>query len=58
MGSCNFSVPYNFHLAESARVQFRGEVFNIVNRANFYIPQDLVNASRFGAIFRGAVPET
>ena len=40
LGSCDFSVLRNFRLAESAKVQFRGEIFNIFNRANFDIPQD------------------
>ena len=56
LGSCDFSVLRNFRLAELANLQFRGEVFNIFNRANFDIPQNIVNAPSFGQIFNTLQP--
>ena len=56
LGSCDFSVLRNFRLGESAKVQFRAEMFNIFNRANFDIPQNIVNASSFGQIFNTVQP--
>ncbi len=56
LGSCDFSVLKNFRLAEIAKIQFRGEIFNIFNRANFDIPQNIVNAASFGQIFNTLQP--
>ena len=56
LGSCDFSVLRNFRLTESTKVQFRSELFNIFNRANFDIPQNIVNASSFGQIFNTVQP--
>jgi hypothetical protein len=56
LGSCDFSVLRNFRLGESAKVQFRAEMFNIFNRANFDIPQNIVNSSSFGQIFNTVQP--
>ena len=56
LGSCDFSVLRNFRLSEASKVQFRGEIFNIFNRANFDIPQNIVNAASFGQIFNTVQP--
>jgi hypothetical protein len=56
LGSCDFSVLRNFRLGESSKVQFRGEIFNIFNRANFDIPQRTLNAPSFGQIFNTVQP--
>jgi len=56
LGSCDFSVLRNFRLSESAKLQFRAEIFNIFNRANFDIPQRTVNAPSFGQIFNTVQP--
>jgi hypothetical protein len=56
LGSCDFSLLRNFRLGETSKVQFRGEMFNIFNRANFDIPQNIVNASSFGQIFNTVQP--
>jgi hypothetical protein len=56
LGSCDFSVLRNFRLGEPANLQFRAEIFNILNRANFDIPQNIVNASSFGQIFNTVQP--
>ena len=41
-------------MSESATIQFRTGVLNISNRANFDIPQNIVNASSFGQVFIAA----
>lgn len=56
LGSCDFSVLRTIALKESAKVQLRGELFNIFNRANFDIPQNIVNAPSFGQIFNTLQP--
>ena len=56
LGSCDFSILRNFRLGESAKVQFRAEMFNIFNRANFDIPQNIVNTASFGRIFNTVQP--
>ncbi|HEV2381229.1 MAG TPA: TonB-dependent receptor [Terriglobia bacterium] len=57
LGSWDFSALRNFRLRESTSLEFRAEMFNILNRANFDIPQrDLASAS-FGQIFNTLQPE-
>jgi hypothetical protein len=56
LGSCDFSVLRNFRLGETAKLQFRAEIFNIFNRANFDIPQNNVNSPSFGQIFNTIQP--
>jgi len=56
LGSCDFSVLRSFRLGESSKLQFRAEMFNIFNRANFDIPQAVVNTASFGQIFNTVQP--
>jgi hypothetical protein len=35
-------------------VQFRGELFNVLNRANFFLPTTTVSSSSFGTITQAA----
>jgi hypothetical protein len=56
LGSCDFSVLRHFRLSESGTLQFRAEMFNIFNRANFDIPQRTVNSPGFGQIFNTLQP--
>lgn len=46
----DFSVMKNTKVTEFLRVQFRGEVFDIFNHANFGQPGRVVGASTFGVI--------
>ena len=46
----NLSVSKNFVLRESHRVQFRWEVFNVLNHANFGLPENAVNAPNAGTL--------
>jgi hypothetical protein len=50
LSSWDFSVIRNFHLSESKSLEFRGEIFNLLNRANFDIPQRDVASPSFGQI--------
>jgi hypothetical protein len=44
----------NFQPTERIRVQFRGELFNSLNRANFGVPATALGAAGFGAITTAA----
>ena len=46
----DFSVMKNTKITETLRVQFRGEVFDIFNHANFGNPGRVAGASNFGVI--------
>jgi len=56
LGACDFAVMRNFRLAESWNLEFRAEMFNVFNRANFDIPQRDVAAPSFGRIFNTIQP--
>jgi len=57
LGSWDFSLLRNFRLSESKSLQFRAEMFNVLNRANFDIPQRDVNSASFGQIFNTLQPQ-
>jgi hypothetical protein len=46
----DFSVLKNTKITETVRVQFRGEIFDIFNHANFGQPGRVAGASNFGVI--------
>jgi len=46
----DFSALKNFHLAESRNLQFRAELFNIFNHANFGVPVNDMNSPNVGQI--------
>jgi hypothetical protein len=56
LGSCDFTIHRDFHLGESSRLEFRAEMFNIFNRANFDIPQRNLASPSFGQIFNTLQP--
>ncbi len=56
LGSCDFTVHRDFHLGEASHLEFRAEMFNIFNRANFDIPQRNLAAPSFGQIFNTVQP--
>jgi hypothetical protein len=43
-------------LASDTRLQFRAEVFNVLNRANFGLPVADLNSPNFGRIFSAGPP--
>ena len=46
----DFSALKNFRITEGKTIQFRGELFNIFNHANFGLPQNDLNSPNFGQI--------
>ena len=46
----DFSALKNFRVTENRTIQFRGEFFNIFNRANLGLPVNDLNSSNFGQI--------
>jgi len=57
LGSWDFSLLRDFRLGESKSLQFRAEMFNLLNRANFDIPQRDVASQSFGQIFNTLQPQ-
>ena len=51
LGSWDFSVSRHFRLTEGTALEFHGQVFNILNRANFDVPQADLASPSFGKIF-------
>ena len=56
LGSFDFSVLRDFRLGEGKALQFRAEMFNLFNRANFDIPQRNLASPSFGQIFNTVQP--
>ena len=52
----DFSVLKNIELDEKMRVQFRAEVFDLLNHANFGQPGRVVGSATFGQIFNTRFP--
>ncbi|MBI3425439.1 MAG: TonB-dependent receptor [Acidobacteria bacterium] len=48
--STNLSLQRNFKFAETMRLQFRVEAFNLFNRANFTAPVTILGAANFGRL--------
>ncbi|HTC87998.1 MAG TPA: hypothetical protein VK686_06850, partial [Bryobacteraceae bacterium] len=46
----NFSVFKNFTVTERARLQFRAELFNLLNHANLGLPESDLESPAFGQI--------
>ncbi|MGH9326276.1 MAG: carboxypeptidase regulatory-like domain-containing protein [Terriglobia bacterium] len=52
----DFSFFKNFHVAESKSLQFRAEIFNLLNRPNFGVPVNDINSPSFGQIQSASPP--
>jgi hypothetical protein len=50
------SLVRNVDLPAGPRLQFRAEVFNVANHANFGLPVADLNSPNFGRIFSAAPP--
>jgi hypothetical protein len=50
------SLVRDFQLPANTRLQFRAEVFNVANHANFGLPVADLNSANFGRIFSAAPP--
>jgi len=55
-GLLNFDtgVSRQFRATERLSIQFRAEIFNIINRANFFLPATVVSSSSYGTITQAA----
>jgi hypothetical protein len=51
LGSWDFSVSRHFRLTEGTALEFDGQIFNLLNRANFDVPQTDLASPSFGKIF-------
>jgi len=56
ISSWDFSIIRNFRFKESMNLQFRAEMFNIFNHANFDIPMRDLASPSFGIIFNTLPP--
>jgi len=54
--SVNVSLVKNTTIWEAATVQFRAEIFNLLNRANFGLPDAFVGSPSFGSIPTAGTP--
>lgn len=50
LANLNLSLMKNFRMREQRNLQFRFEVFNVVNRANFLLPNNFFNETTGGTI--------
>jgi hypothetical protein len=46
----------NFPLSEGRRIEFRWEVFNVLNKAHFDVPGRIAFTPTFGRVFNTAEP--
>ena len=51
LASWDFSVSRHFRLTEGTALEFDGQIFNLLNRANFDVPQTDQASPSFGKIF-------
>ncbi len=56
IGNVDLSLFKNFNITESARVQFRAESFNTLNRANFGLPENDLQSPAFGQVLQAGPP--
>jgi Carboxypeptidase regulatory-like domain len=56
MQTLDFALVRSFAIHESARVEFRGEAFNALNRSNLGTPNRFVNTPQFGTITEASTP--
>lgn len=56
LGDWDFSLVRRFRLRESKALEFRAEIFNVFNHANFATPQADVASPSFGQIFNTVQP--
>ncbi len=52
----DFGVLKNFKVTESKQIQFRAELFNILNRANFRLPDSDISSPTFNYILAANAP--
>ena len=52
----DFGALKNFRVAESMQIQFRAELFNILNRPNFHLPDPDISSPTFNDILEANPP--
>jgi len=52
----DFGVLKNFRVTESSKIQFRAELFNILNRTNFRLPDSDISSPTFNYILAASAP--
>ena len=52
----DLSLLKNFSIRESMRLQFRAECFNVLNHANFGLPENDLQSPAFGQILQAGPP--
>jgi len=52
----DFGTLKNFKVTESKQIQFRAELFNILNRANFHLPDCDISSPTFNHILAASAP--
>jgi hypothetical protein len=56
VASWDFAILRRFRLGESKNLEFRAEMFNVTNRANFDLPESNLASPSFGQIFNTVQP--
>ncbi len=56
LANVDVSLFKNFAISESARLQFRAESFNLLNHANFALPENDLSSAAFGQILQAGSP--
>lgn len=52
----DFAASKNFHLSESKDLQFRAELFNVLNHPNFHLPNSDISSPTFNQILEAEPP--
>jgi hypothetical protein len=52
----DFSLAKTWELGQTTNLEFRWEVFNVMNRANFDLPNRIFGNQNFGRIFSAKSP--
>jgi hypothetical protein len=52
----DFATLKNFKVAESKQLQFRAELFNVLNRANFHLPDSDISSPTFNHVLEAGAP--
>ncbi len=52
----DFSLFKNFRLTETKKIQFRAEIFNVLNHANLGLPENDLESPAFGQVLQAAPP--
>ena len=51
LAAVDLSIQKDWHVGQDGRLEFRWEIFNLLNRANFDVPNRVFGTPNFGRIF-------